>query len=288
VRKGLNVYLLVDGSPSVVLQPLWGSVTNSISQFIDDPANADIGFGIQFFGTSCTASDYEKPWVPIDDIAVSGPKTKSTYPIPLNGKALGAALKGSLSYARTVSEYQPSRETVVVLMSDGILDLLCGSNANVATATVQTWFTGTPSVKTYVVALGAGPTLLDPANVVDLTPFDVIAAAGGTSKAARVEVNSATDFELAAAFDSVVRTAKPCAYAIPVSMRSSRTSLEWRSSKGLPAQKWPQLPDAGSCGTAPGTYIDPTTPTYLSLCPASCAKLLENPDGEVWAQEACE
>ena len=64
-RRGLDVLLLVDASPSVALEPLWTNLTQAISGFVGDVSNTGLGLGVEYYGLSCNASDYTKPAVPI-------------------------------------------------------------------------------------------------------------------------------------------------------------------------------------------------------------------------------
>jgi hypothetical protein len=285
-RRGLDVLLLVDASPSVALEPLWTNLTQAISGFVGDISNTGLGLGVEYYGLSCTPSDYTKPAVPIGLLPGTAAAIMKSYPLPLNGKAITPALEGAYAYVRGAAARLPDRDAVLLLMSDGILDPLCGSTEANALDEVTAAFTSKPVIKTYVVALGAGPTLIDPIDIANLTPLDDIAAAGGTMHAARVEVNSSTNTELTTALDGVAAAAAPCAFAIPAQADASRASMEWRPTKTAPTVVWPRVDDANGCdGT--GVFVSSAAPRFLELCPASCDALMAHPTGDAWVRSGC-
>lgn len=285
-RRGLDVLLLVDASPSVALEPLWTNLTQAITGFVGDVSNTGLGLGVEYYGLSCTPSDYTKPAVPIGLLPGTATAITKSYPLPLNGKAITPALEGAYAYVRGAAARSPDRDTVLLLMSDGILDPLCGSTEANALDQVTAAFTSKPVIKTYVVALGAGPTLIDPIDIANLTPLDDIAAAGGTMQAARVEVNSSTNTELTAALDGVAAAAAPCAFAIPEQADASRAAMEWRPTPSSPTVVWPRLDDLDGCG-GPGVFVSSAAPRFLQLCPASCDALMAHPNGDAWVRSDC-
>jgi hypothetical protein len=287
VRKGLTVFLLVDDSLSVVLQPMWLQVTQGISGFLDDPANAALEVGIEYYGISCSPGDYAVPAVGIDALSAAATAIKGSYPVPISGKALTPALEGTLSYLRGAAARDPDRDVVLVLVTDGIADPLCGSDlANATGQIAAASHSASAPVPTYVIALGAGPTFLDPANRTAFGPLDSLAAEGGTDRAARVALDLATNDELTLALDQVVTRATSCAYRVPRQIDPSRAALEWTPSPGATPVYWPRV-DPAACGTQPGVFVRSTAPEYLELCPVACQEARANPAGTVVAREAC-
>ena len=235
-RRGLNLFLLVDDSLSVVLQPEWGQLTAAISAFVDDPANAGLGVGVTYYGTSCNAQDYATPTVAVGALPGPANAIKNSYPLPINGKAITPAMTGALSYVRALRSSEPDRDTVLLLITDGILDPLCGSTQATAAQVANLGVQGTPSVTTHVIGLDPGPTLIDPADIVDMSPLDAIAAAGGTTQALVVQVNATGNTALTDALDAVARAATPCEYRIPASIdgdaRVHRVAINGGQTKG--------------------------------------------------------
>jgi hypothetical protein len=285
-RRALNLLLLVDDSLSVVLQPVWNSLTAAISRFVDDPTNTGVGVGIEYYGLTCSAADYENPVVPIRPLPGNAANVKTSYPLPINGKAIVPAMHGAFAYLRSVLQREPDSDAVLVLVTDGVLDPLCGSTAAGAANEAMLGARGIPSMKTFVIALGAGPTLLNPVGIVDLTPLDTIAAEGGTTKAAPVEVNASTNAELTLALDSVTKLGAPCAYAIPKGLDAARAELEWQPASGQAKVRWVRVSDGSACRGRAGVY-EADSPGFLALCPSSCSALQASPRGSVWAVEPC-
>lgn len=287
VRRGLNLYMLVDDSLSVVLQPAWNSLTLAISAFVDDPNNTGLGLGIGYYGISCTGADYSVPAVrvaPLPDVASA---IKGSYPLPISGKAITPAIDGALAYARVVAQSETDRDTSLVLVTDGIVDPLCGSTQANAAQALASGVAGTPSVRTHVIALGAGPTLLDPANIIDPAPLDALAAAGGTQQAMRIEVNLSTNDELTAALNQVVVLAAPCAYEIPTDIDASKATLEWEDGATSEVTAWPRVTDANACGQELGAFVRPAAPQRLELCQTSCNVVRSTAPGRVLVKTGC-
>ncbi|HVU05869.1 MAG TPA: hypothetical protein VHE30_29170 [Polyangiaceae bacterium] len=284
-RRGLNLLLLVDASPSVVLQPVWTSLTAAISRYVSDAANAGIGLGVTYYGTSCSANEYATPTVPIADLPGNAAAINQSYPLPIGGKPVVAAIQGASTYVQAIEKAHPERTASVVLVTDGVLDPVCGSTPKTAAAEAARALAASPSVATYVVALGAGPTLVDPVDIVDLAPLDDIAKAGGTGTAERVEVNLSTNDELTGALESVTARARPCSFRVPPAFEEARVSIEWRDPLGN-VSEWPHVASAAACGTAAGVYGSQST-GFLDLCPTSCSLLRTSPNGTATALEAC-
>jgi hypothetical protein len=285
-RRGLNLLLLVDDSLSVVLQPAWTSLTTAISAFVGDANNTGLGLGIEYYGTSCNAADYQIPAVGIADLPGNATKINASYPLPISGKAIVAAMTGATAYVRSVIDVDKERDAALVLVTDGVLDPLCGGSVTAASAEAAVALSGTPSVQTFVIALGAGPTLINPTGSLDVTPLDDVATAGGTSRATRVEVNLTSNVALTAALASVTAEARPCAFLTPTGLSSNQTALEFVPAPGSAAIKWPRVASAAACGSSSGVYASSHT-GYLELCPAACTTLNRYPDGVATAVKPC-
>jgi len=286
IRRGLNLFLLVDDSLSVVLQPLWDRLTAAISRFVDDPANTGVGVGITYYGLSCTPNDYSTPKVPIGTLPSVAATIKSSYPLPINGKAITPAMEGAAAYVRAVKAGEPDRDTVLVLITDGILDPVCLSSEASAVEQARLALQGSPPVQTYVIGLGAGPTLTDPINVGSMASLDAIAAAGETGVAARVEVNSSADVQLDGALASVARVAEPCQYRAAGALITDGAAAEWQTAVGDPIVRWRHVASAAACAGGAGVFTSDTT-GYLELCPASCDAVRANPSGTLWVVDGC-
>jgi hypothetical protein len=283
-RRGLNLLLLVDASPSVVLQPAWTSLTSAISAFVSDPKNAGVGVGVEYYGTSCTARDYETPAVPIADLPGNAGKIETSYPIPLNGKAIVIAMRGAGTYMRTVAAADPTRDAALVLVTDGVLDPLCGATTDTARVEAATSLATKPSVPTYVVGLGAGPSLIT--GTVDFTVFDAIAVAGGTDHAEHVTVNLTSNTELTNGLGSVVSRATPCTVMLPSDLDAGKVVLELEETPNGTVDPFPRVASQADCGNALGASLA-NVAGRMDLCPAACALALAHPAGTLRAREPC-
>lgn len=286
VRRALNLYLIVDKSLSVVLQPAWNSLTLAINEFVDDPKNEGLGLGIGYYGSSCNGGDYALPEVRVAPLPGVAQAIKGSYPVPLSGKAVTPALSGSFAYMRVLAQTEPDRDVAVALVTDTIVDPICGSTQTNAALAAAGALAESPSIPTYVIGLGAGPTLLDPVNLIDPAPLDPVAAAGGTGEVRRIEVNLSTNTALTAALNDVVNAATPCAFEVPDDIEPSTAVLESHPTS-LPANTWSHVANSGACGTDHGVYIRPSSPRVLELCPASCNYLRSGAAGTVIVRTDC-
>ncbi len=284
-RRGLNLFLLVDDSLSVVLQPEWGQLTAAITAFVDEGRNAGLGVGVTYYGTSCSSQFYAVPTVPIGVLPGQASAITGSYPLPINGKAITPAMMGAVAYVANEIVASPDRDTVLLLVTDGIIDPLCGSTETSAAQEAGAALGASPSVRTYVIGLDPGPTLINPGDVVDMSPLDSVAVAGGTDQALVVQVNASGNGALTDALDQVVNAASPCTYVVPEGMRAAAASIEWQAASGKARTDWPNVGEPSACGTRPGVF--PTGTGLLGLCPASCTALRGSSSSTAWAVQGC-
>jgi hypothetical protein len=253
---------------------------------VDDPSNIGVGVGIGYYGISCNSADYASPTVRVAPLPDTAQAIKSSYPLPISGKALTPAITGAFSYVDALLRSDPSRDAAVILLTDGIGDPICGSTQANAAQAIARGLQGPPSARTYVIALGAGPTLLDPANIVDLSPLDALAAAGGTKQATRIDVALSTNEELTAALDAVVVAASPCAFEVPSDIDPNRAELEWETTSPALTTAWRHVASAAACGAKPGVFVGGAAHD-VELCPASCDVLRSGDRGSIWIRSEC-
>lgn len=283
IRKGLNLYFMVDNSVGLALQPAWFQTIDGIAAFVDDPANAGVGVGTRYFGVVCDPVQYATPAVEIAPLPGVAAAVK-VFPPPFNGlgAAIAPATTGAVLHAVDVERTQPERDTDAVLITDGIFDLACGDIATTKRA-VAAALVGTPSVRTHVVAID---TRFDPANLVDLTPLDEIAATGGTGSAHRIVVDGSAATSVQAALQAIRVAATPCAFKIPDGFATERTVLEWRATGSGRPLTWVQIANANGCGAQAAVY-PVSNSTYLELCPVACEMFNASPDGTLQVREEC-
>jgi len=175
VPAGPGMFIMMDKSVSmgcsasndtcdnmtVGLQPpptRWSAATDAINAFLASPSSTGIGVGIGFFEGPdfCNAAAYAVPTVPIEAL----PGTASAISSALATNSPGGttptepALAGAIEYAKAYTTSAPEHKAVVVFVTDGMPNG-CNSTVSGAAAIAQAGYSGTPSVKTYVVGLGA-------------------------------------------------------------------------------------------------------------------------------------
>jgi hypothetical protein len=288
-RKGLNLYLLIDTSAWLLLRPLWTTLTTAITRFVEDPSHYGLGVGVGYIGTSCSPDAYATPRVAISELPGVADQITASFPVPINGKATDAALAGSLNYVRSVVRNDTDRETAIVLMTDNSFgDLLCGASGGEVAEQARLGLEAEPSVKTHVVALGAGgPSLPDPFALTDLKPLDDVAAAGGTGTATRILVSASADVEITKGLEKAAAKASPCAYRMPPELVRARTSLEWADGLTAAPVSWPFVSES-TCGAQRAAYVSAEDPAFAMLCPAACQAVRDRPEGVLrFREEVC-
>jgi hypothetical protein len=207
------LYLMIDNSGSMdMIDPgqtisRWDSLTQALPIFLNDPANAGLMVGLDFFpegglSASCNIVDYTMPNVTID--VIPGPNNMQSMALvgAVQGRARGGgtpttpALTGALQTAKNWQEAHPERSLGVLFMTDG-QPTGCTAVCNTvmgAAAVAQTFANDTPRIKTYV--LGVGP---------DTGSLDAIAQAGGTTMA--YLATSSTPADVAKALSTIAASA---------------------------------------------------------------------------------
>jgi hypothetical protein len=288
VRKGLNLYFMVDSSFAIGLQPVWGQIREAITAFVDEPANAGVGVGVRYFGVVCDPLEYAMPAVEVAPLPDAAAPIKQSLPLlPLDGvaAAIAPAVTGGVLHAVELEMADPMRDTDVLLLTDGIADPACSDLAS-ATRNVLAARVGTPSVRTHVIAIDA--VFLDPLSAVDLTPLDQLAAAGGTIAARRVVADLNSGPQIQAALRAVREAADPCSFKLPDGFVLDRTVMEWMPD-GAPDSSpvvWPRVDNAAACGSEPAMYRQ-TGSSDLELCPTACVAFKSTPAGKLNVRLEC-
>lgn len=287
--KGLNLYLMVDSSIGIAFQPATVPINQAITMFVDDPDNAGLGVGINFYGVSCDPGTYAAPRVPVAELPAVAAEIRTSFPpIPLMGvgAVIAATVNGAVQYAAALEGGDRDRETDVLIIGDAFFDFSCGEGINEAVAYARGGFTATPSVKTHVIGIDAS--LIDPLNTSDLTPLDNLAAAGGTGRARRVTVSADSASQIYDALKLATRSAKPCEVKLPNGSVLEHLEMEWLPD-GDPVSTpyiWPRLESAAACGPRTGFYPSSNL-AYLQLCPAACDTIRAGPRGTLSVREDC-
>jgi hypothetical protein len=298
----LDVYILFDESGSMATMDdgvtmRIDAVRNAVTTFLRDPASAGISVGIGYFGTqplscactSCNANDYATPAVPLGALpgAANALATSLAAQAPTGETPTGAALRGACTYANRAKQAQPGHAVVILLVTDGIpqapLSAQAGgcnptlADANQAAASC---FAGANSIRTYV--LGVGPSLSN---------LNQIASAGGTGHAYLVE--NAGSAGVLAALGAIRQDAMiPCSLGIPTTSSGLGVDLSTvnvvYADANCTLTTFVNVKTVSGCDPQRGGwyYDDPTRPSSIELCPASC-QAVGAPGGELQLSVGC-
>ncbi len=297
----LDVFIMFDESGSMATMDdgvtmRIDAVRSAVNQFLEDPSSAGLSVGIGYFGTqplscactSCNAKDYATPAVGIGALPANVTMLESSLKAqqPTGETPTGAAIRGACTYATAHKAAVPGHAVVILLVTDGVPQAPLtthagGCNPTLADAddAASTCFSGSTPVRTYV--LGVGPSLSN---------LNELAAAGGTGHAYLVE-NAGTSGVLQALGAIRQDAMIPCSMAVPTSgngvVDPGTVNLVFADgSCNFTTFKYVKTP--GNCDPQAGgwTYDDPTHPTAIELCPASC-EAVGAPGGQLRVSVGC-
>lgn len=297
-----DIYIMNDQSGSmdcptgVPNQNRWDAMVTAITGFVRSPGATGLGVGIEYFGqgdqgTSCDIPTYTSPDVEIAPL----PGNADAIVNSLNNHNPGgytptpAALQGAVNHAQSWKAANPAHAVAVVLATDGQPNRcnttgdIIGDVANIAASS----FNANPSVPVYVIGVigGAGSCdNLDPAppNKADL---DRVASAGGTQTSFLVD---STQGDAAAQFLAALNqirgaTVIPCQYTLPAStttqqIDTNRIDVEVKLGSS-PSQTLTHVGSEATCDASTGGwyYDNPSSPSLVKLCPASCTTVSADP-----------
>jgi hypothetical protein len=302
----VDIYIMNDQSQSMTCAiptggDRWTAMTNALTNFVKSPNAAGLGVGIQYFGQVPGGMGRRDNGQDSCDPAVYQPADVEIAPLPGNAQAIitslgnhmpwtytptPAAIDGALAHAKTWAAAHPSHIVAVVLATDGQPNL-CGNAQDRIGSVAQSaaaGLAGTPSIRTYVIgtiggssATGGQGCNLDP-NPPNKADLDRVAKGGGTGSA--FIVDAAMGDASAQFLDALgkIRGAAvdPCQYVVPSTTTSGRQVNPQEvnvtlTPSGGKTQELLQASDANSCPASGGWYYDdPSAPTKLLLCPATC------------------
>jgi len=266
----LDMVILLDRSGSMAQDNKWVGATAAIETFVNDPASAGIGVGLEFFpydtdALTCDYKDYDQPLVPIAELPVNAAPIAQTIDAnsPGGNTPMWAGLKGTLLYAGGWKDAHPTHVVIVVLASDGQPGSCTGAQNTIpGIATLIQTARAYTGVDTYVIGIAGS----------DIPSLDQLAAAGGTVKAYDVTADIS---QFAAKMAEIRLSALGCRFLLPAPPDGQELDIDAVNVDYVPGQGMPELlPQAdglADCGGKPGWYYDdPTHPTEIRLCPASC------------------
>jgi von Willebrand factor type A domain len=283
-----------NGMNPMMLQNRWEATVQALNTFVGSSKADGIGIGLGLFpgpqGTQCMAATYATPIVPI-------------APLPGNAMAITAALaaammdsntpttpalQGAIEYARTYTMAQMGRTASILLVTDGNPSQCNPNTVATATAAATAGFTGTPSIKTFVVGMG---------NVAGLEQI-ALAGVGGVqancpqvpgSTTCYIQASGDVTAALVAALTSISGMVT-CDYEIPAVADPMLVNLDITiGANGMPQRVY-KVDNMAACGANGGWFYDvnpPLRPTHITLCPQSCGPLQMTPNSGVSLKLGC-
>jgi hypothetical protein len=233
---------------------------------------------------SCDPNDYLTPAVEIAPLpgvahAIVDAIGKQS---PRGGTPTAASLHAAIEHAKSWAAAHPDRRVAVVYATDGEPEG-CEDAQDIGPAVreAQAAYTGSPSLSTYV--LGVGPSLDN---------LNQVAEAGGTMRAYLVDAGKDVAQQFTDALNDIRTRALSCDYAIP----KTSSPLDYGyvnvqiavGTGGAPTLISP-VADQNACGSAGGWYYDnPSTPSLISLCKATCDPILAAPGSRLEVLIGCQ
>ncbi|CAN5470676.1 hypothetical protein BH09MYX1_BH09MYX1_49380 [soil metagenome] len=261
------LYVLLDSSYSMSYGSKWPDTTAALGYFVTAPDAAGVGLALQFFpvrGNECAPESYAIPAVPMGILPSNGAAVKdalANHPVEGTTPAL-PALKAAFSYMRALKQNDPSREPLLVFVSDGSPSG-CDSTTRAVTDLVREAATNAPTVRTFVIGLDNG----FPAEMA------TVAAAGGSGTPVIID-GAVTGPKVVAALRAIRDTVRLCRFSIPPVGDAALTPsdlLVTLHTNGA-AATLPLVANEAGCGTGGGFYVDDSRhPTKVQLCASSCS-----------------
>ena len=259
----------------------WDALKAAMEQLAQAPQAASLQAGIVFYSAhqstladdpiDCNPASYSTPAVPIgaladvgDDIvrAIGGRQPGGLTPIV-------PAMKGAVTYATQWAQSHPARAAAIVLVSDGY-PTQCSRDPGEVAATAQAAYAGTPSVRTFIIGVGA--------NTNGKLNLDNYARSGATQTPFLVDDGNITQSFV----DTVLNIAAQnlsCDFTIPPpppgqQLQPDKVQVVYTPANG-PPEEIPKLNGEGECSRAVngGFYFDnPTNPKKIFVCGCTCSR----------------
>jgi Mg-chelatase subunit ChlD len=294
----LDIYIMFDQSGSM-LNDVGGltrleAIARATRTFLTDQASLPIRVGVGYFGfqaigqTTCAPEDFAMPSVPVtldhDAVLRSLAERKPTGETPT-----GAAIRGACDYAQQWKRENAGHSVVLLLLTDGEpkAPMSCSTGACCPTLADAVQAAADcrdsePGIQTYV--LGVGPFLDN---------LQQIARAGGTDHAYLIG-DQDVEQQVLAALNSIRGAASiPCDLKLPAPKGGAPldyglVNVAYQDSSCALSTIY-NVPNVDSCDASDGGwyYDDPTAPTVVKLCGASCDRV-SAPGGRLAFTVGCE
>jgi Mg-chelatase subunit ChlD len=309
VRQGgvvqVNMLVMFDRSGSMDdeidnNQTRWDAASSALNAFFRDPNSAGLDVALRFFphdepmagcnNDDCNENACAQELVPIAPLTAD-PAPGDTQEQALvaavtaaaptgdgqgGGTPTYAALAGAEAWATAHQAAHPNERTVVVFVTDGEPNGCIEETAAIA-ALAQAARTSS-GVLTYAIGISDG---------VDDGIMDPIAAAGGTNQAIMIEDGSAQS-SLLTALQNIRGQVLSCNFVMPPPrdpgqpIDPTRVNVNYTPSGGGTPTLVGGVNSAADCGSTGGWYYDnPSLPTQIILCPATCATVQADPSPQI-------
>jgi hypothetical protein len=273
--RPVDIHIMLDQSGSMADSGKWAAVKTALLGFANDSRFAGTGVGLQTFpsaagNAACVAESYTDALLAITPLPDAAPELTNLLnaraPVVGGDTPTRPALAGALTYAREWAS-QPAHAngtTIVLLATDGE-PTICGTDTDSIASLAATAFQDTPSIRTFVVGVGSGFE----------APLDAIALSGGTNQSISVDVAGDTTAKFREALAAFGGPAIACNFDIPPPPKGKTldpTQVNVRLTRNGVTTDLLQAKSSADCGTADDQwfYDNPTAPTRIDLCPATC------------------
>jgi hypothetical protein len=296
----LDIYIMMDRTQSMdyptqcdatdaCASTRWQDLRAAVAAFVVDPTVLARGVraGIQFFSqtggfdnndTDCNPEVYRTPVVEIAPLAESGPQIMAAIDatFPSGETPSVPALQGAIEHAMDWQALNPIRQTIVLLVTDGI-PTMCDMTDQAFTAAAAAGMVAEHPIRTYIVGVGVG------ANRFTL---DSVARFGGSTAAFLVDDTNSRQ-ALVEALQRVTAQPLPCEYTIPADpdplhvIDYGKVQVLHTPATG-PQEEVPYAVRRSGCSDFSGGWYydlvpstDPTAakPSRIIMCPCTCASL---------------
>ena len=272
--RPIYLVFVFDKSGSMVAggSPKWTSAKAASKAFFESSESKGVHASLTFFPDqaeySCGSNAYDTPTVAMTALPSKTFSTSLDAQIPNGGTPTHAALEGAIAYAQNVATNQEKDGKVaIVLVTDGLPESNCDGNSVAAVKELAA--SVAQALPTYVIGVGS-----------ELTSLTEIAAGGGTSSAFIVDTNAPAQIQqdFLAAINAIKISAFSCDYAIPSPPTGERLDREKVNVVHRSDRASDTLAYNPSCDGGTGwRYDDPTTPSRIQLCDASCRSAKAEP-----------
>jgi hypothetical protein len=280
----VDLFAVVDGSSSMDEATFtgvskWYATKAAFADFLRH-APRGMGFGLSLFPVpgddtaSCATAHYRDAAMPIDDVSqmVSGALARLDAVTPHGQTPTAPALTAALDLATAYGVEHVDRSVIVVLATDGLPTTCAPTDVPALAALAKEALDGAAHVRTLVVAsLSLAGT--------DISGFDRIAAAGGTTHALGIDPHADFAQQLADALGVVAARQVACDLALPepppgqhLDYDAVNVVLDGKAGRTT----LPRVSGSAKCTAAGGWYydLDPArgAPSRLNMCKSSCER----------------